>query len=70
MTNKKPWGGRFKETTDSRVEAFTASIHYDRRLFRHDIAGSIAHAKMLAKVGIITEAEADRIVSALEGILR
>jgi len=68
MTNKKPWGGRFKETTDSRVEAFTASIHYDRRLFRHDIAGSIAHARMLMKVGIITEAEADRIVSGLEGI--
>ena len=44
----KPWGGRFAEATDRRVEQFTESISFDRRLFEHDIRGSIAHARMLA----------------------
>ena len=50
----KPWGGRFTESTDAFVEAFTASINFDQRLYRHDIEGSIAHARMLAHVDIIT----------------
>ena len=68
-TADKPWGGRFTESTDAFVEAFTASIGFDQRLYRHDIAGSIAHARMLAHVGIITETEATDIVAGLEGIL-
>jgi len=73
MTDKetaaKPWGGRFTESTDAFVEAFTASIDFDKRLYRHDIAGSIAHARMLAHVGILSEAECGRIVQGLEDIL-
>ena len=65
-TSDKPWGGRFTEPTDAFVEAFTASIGFDHRLYRHDIAGSIAHARMLAHVGIISETECDRIVEGLE----
>lgn len=59
--DEKPWGGRFSEPTDRGVEAFTASIQYDRRLYRQDIEGSVAHARALAKQGIITKAEADAI---------
>jgi len=64
----KPWGGRFTESTDAFVEEFTASIGFDRRLYRYDIAGSVAHARMLSHVGIITEAESSQIVKGLEGI--
>ena len=73
MTEKdaapKPWGGRFTESTDAFVEAFTASIGFDKRLYRHDIAGSIAHARMLAHVGILSTDESRRIVQGLEDIL-
>ena len=48
------WGGRFSEATDAFVQRFTASVTFDRRLYRHDIQGSIAHAQMLAKVGLLT----------------
>jgi argininosuccinate lyase len=65
----KPWGGRFSEPTDREVETFTSSLHYDRRLYRYDIEGSIAHARMLAKQGIITKAEANAIRSGLDEIL-
>ncbi len=65
----KPWGGRFQKPTDQRVEAFTASIPFDRRLYRHDIAGSIAHARMLARQGIITAGEAEAITAGLRDIL-
>ncbi|NJD67929.1 MAG: argininosuccinate lyase [Candidatus Methylomirabilota bacterium] len=65
---KKPWGGRFQQATDPRVEAYTASIHFDRRLYQHDIAGSIAHARMLARCGLLTRAEADKISSGLTEI--
>ena len=65
----KPWGGRFTESTDAFVEAFTASIDFDQRLYRQDIAGSIAHARMLAHVGIISAAECTDIVAGLECIL-
>lgn len=66
---EKPWDGRFAEKTDKRVEAFTASHAYDRRLYPYDIAGSIAHSKMLAKVGVITDEEADQLVEGL-GIVK
>jgi argininosuccinate lyase len=64
----KPWGGRFSAPTDAFVEAFTASFAFDRRLYRQDIAGSIAHARMLARVGVLTPEEADAIVSGLEAV--
>ncbi|MBT8116504.1 MAG: argininosuccinate lyase, partial [Gammaproteobacteria bacterium] len=67
-TTSKPWGGRFTESTDAFVEEFTASIGFDQRLYRHDITGSIAHARMLAHVGIITEKESAEIVDGLEQI--
>ena len=66
----KPWAGRFTEATNELVEEFTASIPYDWRLYPYDIAGSIAHATMLGKTGIITKKEADRIVRGLEAVLR
>ncbi len=65
---KKPWGGRFKEKTSSAVEDFTESISFDRRLWRHDIQGSIAHAKMLGKQGIIPARDAAAIVKGLTEI--
>ena len=64
----KLWGGRFSAPTDALVEAYTASIAFDRRLYREDIAGSIAHARMLAKQGIIEDADRDAIVEGLRGI--
>ncbi len=68
LRNKKPWGGRFKEATDELVERFTASEHFDRRLFRHDIAGSKAHAEMLARQGIISSQDAHNIIEGLSEI--
>ncbi len=64
----KLWSGRFNEPTDAFVEAFTASVEFDQRLYQYDIGGSIAHATMLARQGILTEAERDAIVSGLERI--
>ena len=55
------WGGRFSEATDAFVAEFTASVQFDQRFYKQDIAGSIAHATMLAKVGVLTEAERDDI---------
>ncbi|HUI45558.1 MAG TPA: argininosuccinate lyase [Nitrospirota bacterium] len=65
----KPWGGRFTEATNALVEEFTSSIAYDWRLYPYDIAGSMAHAMMLARTGIITKKEASRIVRGLKEIL-
>lgn len=64
----KPWGGRFTEATDAFVERFTASVGFDYRLYHHDINGSIAHATMLAKVGVLTDTERDQIITGLEDI--
>jgi len=64
----KPWAGRFDEPTDAFVEAFTASIGFDQRLYPYDIAGSIAHARMLARQGILSGEERDAIVAGLERI--
>ena len=64
----KLWGGRFSEPTDAFVERFTASVDFDRRLYREDIRGSQAHARMLAKVGVLTGDEAARIIEGLDAI--
>lgn len=64
----KPWGGRFTEPTDVFVEAFTASVGFDKRLYAQDIAGSIAHARMLAHVGVLSSAEYEAIVEGLQDI--
>ena len=62
------WGGRFTKETDKLAYQFNASIHFDRRFFEQDIEGSIAHAVMLEKQGILTQAEKDAIVKGLTGI--
>ena len=64
----KPWGGRFTEATDAFVEAFTASVEFDRRMYKQDIKGSIAHAAMLYKVGVLTKEECDAIAEGLHEI--
>lgn len=66
---KKPWDGRFSEPTDKNVEKFTASIDLDRKLYRYDIEGSIAHCKMLAKQGIISDEDEKKILKGLGDIL-
>ncbi|MCB1905037.1 MAG: argininosuccinate lyase, partial [Gammaproteobacteria bacterium] len=68
MSDKKLWSGRFNQPTDAFVEAFTASVEFDQRLYRYDITGSIAHARMLARSGILNEQERDAIVGGLEKI--
>ena len=62
------WGGRFSEPVDAFVARFTASVDFDKRLYRHDIMGSIAHATMLAKVGVLTAEERDAIEAGLKQI--
>ncbi|MBK1650396.1 argininosuccinate lyase [Rhabdochromatium marinum] len=64
----KPWAGRFNEPTDAFVEAFTASVGFDQRLYRHDIQGSQAHARMLARQGILSDSECEAIIQGLERI--
>ena len=63
------WGGRFTKQTDQLVFDFNASITFDKRLFHEDVTGSIVHATMLAKQGILTEEERKSIVEGLTGIL-
>jgi argininosuccinate lyase len=70
MANEKSWQARIGEGNDELAQAFVESISYDRRLYKHDIAGSIAHATMLAKVGLITDAERDAIIEGLKSIER
>jgi len=65
---KKAWSGVFSQATDRRVEQFTESISFDRRLYAHDILASIAHAQMLAKVGLINVDECRQIEQGLESI--
>ncbi|HRJ51473.1 MAG TPA: argininosuccinate lyase [Candidatus Thiothrix moscowensis] len=67
-TRDKPWGGRFSESTDAFVEEFTASINFDKRLYKHDIQGSRAHARMLGKAGILNASEVEQILSGLDAI--
>ena len=63
------WGGRFTKETDQLVYNFNASISFDKKFYRQDMEGSMAHVKMLAKQGILTENEKDQILAGLEGIL-
>lgn len=67
--SQKQWGGRFSGGTDPRVESFTESISYDKRLYRHDVTASQAHARMLAKVGLLTIDEANQICVTLDQIV-
>ncbi len=64
----KPWDGRFSEPTDKAVERFSSSIDVDRRLYRHDINGSVAHCRMLGKCGILSAEEAGALVDGLEKV--
>ncbi|HWU18701.1 MAG TPA: argininosuccinate lyase, partial [Devosia sp.] len=68
MSNKM-WGGRFATGPDAIMEEINASIGFDQRLFRQDIAGSIAHATMLAETGILTQEDRDAIVAGLNEVL-
>ena len=66
----KLWAGRFQKETDTLVNDFNSSISFDARLYRQDIEGSIAHATMLGKQGIIEQHEAEKIIDGLKTILR
>ena len=66
--SKKQWGGRFRKEQDRLALLYTESVSFDWRLYPYDIAGSIAHTKMLAKQGIISKPEAEAIVGGLTGI--
>ncbi len=65
----KLWGGRFRKSTDKKVDDFNSSIRFDKRMYEQDIRGSIAHATMLGKQGIIPQEDADKIVDELKRIL-
>ncbi len=75
MTNKDDkqtnpsWGGRFNEPTDAFVEAFTASVDFDQRMYLQDIAGSKAHARMLYKVGVLSESDVEAILQGLDTVI-
>ncbi len=69
-TKKKAWSGRFAGPTEQRTEAYTASLPFDWRLYAYDIQGSIAYARALAKAGVLTEEESERIVQGLHEIKR
>ena len=69
MGGDKLWGGRFAGQTDKLAEQFNSSISVDARLYRQDISGSIAHAEMLGKQGIILVADAEKITQGLKDIL-
>ena len=62
------WGGRFTKETDQLVYNFNASITFDKRFYKQDIKGSLAHVSMLAKQGILTEEEKEQITDGLNGI--
>ena len=66
----KMWAGRTDGTTEKIADDFNSSIHFDSRMYRQDITGSMTHAAMLAKQGIINDADADTLIDGLEGILR
>src|SRR2546421_10475670 len=70
MAEQKSWQARMSEATDKLAQSFVESISYDRRMYKQDIAGSIAHATMLAKVGLINDGERDKIVEGLKSIER
>ena len=65
----KMWAGRFEKALDKTADDFNSSIHFDKKMYKHDIRGSMEHANMLCKVGILTEEELGKIYSGLSGIL-
>ena len=67
--SEKLWGGRFEKSTDEMINEFQASINFDKRMYREDIEGSIAHAKMLSKCKIISDDDAQKIIDGLKKIL-
>jgi argininosuccinate lyase len=67
---RKPWGGRFRSGTDPALESFASSVHFDRELAPQDLRGSIAHARMLARQGILTRDESEGLVAGLRQIER
>ncbi len=67
-TTSTAWGGRFTEATDAFVQRFTASVNFDQRMYLQDIEGSIAHATMLAKVGVLSDDEKQQIYAGLEAV--
>lgn len=66
----KPWAGRFRRPTDAMVEAFTSSLAVDRRLYRQDIAGSIAHCRTLQRASVLTSREAEKLIAGLRRVER
>ena len=68
QAGQKSWQARIGESTDALAQSFVESISYDRRIYKQDIAGSIAHATMLAKVGLISNDKRDAIIDELRGI--
>jgi len=68
--NRKPWGERFGEATDPTVERFSASVSFDKALARYDIRGSVAHARMLGRAGLLAEADVEALVQGLESLER
>jgi argininosuccinate lyase len=66
--SEKLWGGRFEENTNELVEQFSESVSYDWKLYQYDIEGSVVHAQMLEKIGVLTEEECEKIVNGLEEI--
>ncbi len=65
----KLWGGRFTRDTETSVEEFTSSISFDQRMYRQDILGSMAHARMLGRCEILTQTETELIIAGLRSIL-
>ncbi len=68
MAKNASWGGRFSEQTDAFVEAFTASVQFDQRMYRQDIAGSRAHAKMLNKIAVLSDTDLEAILGGLDTV--
>lgn len=68
QTTNQSWGGRFSEPVDAFVARFTASVDFDKRLYKQDIQGSVAHATMLARVGVLSDEERDSIIAGLHSI--
>jgi len=68
LPHKKSWSGRFEKTSDPLLERFNASLSFDQRLFAEDIEGSLAHAEMLQKIGVLTESEWEEIFRGLSEI--
>src|SRR5690348_16638518 len=67
---KKAWGGRFDKAENKLMEEFNASLSFDQKLYKEDIQGSLAHAQMLEKIGVLSALEYSQIKKGLESILK